>query len=425
MHSKKKKNGAPKTRSGLVAALDVGTTKVCCLIAKPGGADRPARVVGIGHQAARGLRAGAIVDLEGVESSVRAAVEAAEQMAGENIRHVVVNYSGVGVASRLIAYEVAIGGHAIGDADVRRVMDPEAALEGKPADHELLHAIPVGYAIDGTRGVRDPRGLYGQRLGVNVHVITAPGAALRNLTTAVARGHLDVEQVVAGAYASALASLVEDEIQLGVTLIDMGGGTTSVAVFFDGELVHADCVPVGGMHVTKDIARGLSTPLAQAERLKTLYASVLPSPSDDREMIAVPLIGEENAAEPHQVPRSLLIGIVRPRIEEILELVRQRLEAAGFDKTAGRRVVLTGGASQLSGVRELVARMLDRQVRQGRPKAIEGLAEAVSGPAFSTAAGLLEFALKTPRAAEAAALAAGEHHSGRFGRLGQWLRENF
>ncbi len=424
MHAKKKKNGT-KPRSGLIAALDIGTTKVCCLIARPSGPDKPTRIVGIGHQAARGLRAGAIVDLEGVESSIRAAVEAAEQMAGENIRHVVVNYSGVGVSSRMIAYEVALGGHAIGDADVRRVMDTEPALADMPADHELLHAVPVGYSIDGTRGVRDPRGLFGQRLGVNLHVISAPGASLRNLTTAVARGHLDVEQVVAAPYASALASLVDDEIQLGVTLIDMGGGTTSVAVFFDGELIHADCVPVGGVHVTNDIARGLSTPLAQAERLKTLYASALPSPSDDRETIAVPLIGEEAAAEPNLIPRSLLVGIVRPRVEEILDLVRGRLEAAGFDKTAGRRVVLTGGASQLSGVRELVGRVLDRQVRLGRPKTIEGLAEAVSGPAFSTAAGLLAFAMKTPRVAEAAALHAGEHHAGRMGRLGQWLRENF
>ena len=424
MHPKKKKNGA-KVRSGLIAALDIGSTKVCCLIARPGGADKPMRVVGIGHQASRGLRAGVIVDLEGVEASIRAAVEAAEQMAGENIRHVVVNFSGVGLSSRMIAYEVSIGGHAIGDADVRRVMDPAPALAEKPDDHELVHAIPVGYAIDGSRGVRDPRGLYGQSLGVNLHLIAAPGGPLRNLTTAVARCHLDVEQVVIAPYASALASLVDDEIQLGVTLLDLGGGTTSVAVFFDGELVHADCVPVGGVHVTNDIARGLSTPLAQAERLKTLYASVLPSPSDDREMITVPLIGEEGGSEPHQIPRSLLIGIVRPRIEEILDLVRARLEAAGFDKTAGRRVVLTGGASQLSGVRELVGRVLDRQVRQGRPKPLEGLAEAVSGPAFSTAAGLLAFALKTPRAAEAAALQVGEHPPGRFSRLGQWLRENF
>jgi cell division protein FtsA len=420
----KKKNGA-KTRGGLIAALDVGTTKICCLIAKPGGAEKPTRVVGIGHQASRGLRAGAIVDLEGAESSIRAAVEAAEQMAGENIRHVVVNYSGVGVASRLIAYKVALGGHAIGDADVRRVMDPEAALEGLPADHELLHTLPVGFAIDGTRGVRDPRGLHGQRLGVNLHAISAPGAALRNISTAVARGHLDIEQVVAAPYASALASLVEDEIQLGVTLIEMGGGTTTVAVFFDGELVHADCVPLGGAHVTNDIARGLSTPLAGAERLKTLYASALPSPADDRETIAVPLIGEESPTEPHLIPRSLLVGIVRPRIEEILELVKSRLQAAGFADTAGRCVVLTGGASQLSGVREMARRALDRQVRLGRPKPIEGLAEAVSGPAFSTVAGLLAFALKTPRAVEALGLAAGEHHASRFGRLGQWLRENF
>lgn len=422
----RRKNERPKPRGGLIAALDVGTTKVCCLIAKPDGGDNGApRIVGIGHQVSRGLRSGLVVDLEAAEAAIRATVEAAEQMAGANIRQVTLNVAGAGLASRLIAYEIALAGHPIGDADLRRVLDPSATLAEKPADHELVHALPVGYAIDGNRGVRDPRGLCGQRLGVNLHLLSAPAAPLRNLMSAIARCHLEVDSPVVAPYAAALSCLAADEVQLGVTVIDMGGGTTSVAVFFDGELVHAGCVPIGGVHITSDIARGLSTPLAQAERLKTLHGNALPSPSDDREMVTVPLIGEDGATEPQQVPRSMLVGIIRPRIEETFELVRSHLAQTGFDKVAGRRVVLTGGASQLPGARELAGQILDRQVRFGRPKTLDGLAEAVSGPAFSAVCGLLAYALERPEAQQGSVVRPGEAPPGRFGRIGQWLRENF
>jgi len=330
-----------------VAALDIGTTKVCCLIgritADPGlYRDAGVKIIGIGHQVSGGLRSGTVVDLDDAEASIRATVEAAEQMAGENIQGVVVNVSGGQPLSRLIAYEISIAGHEIGDADLRRILDPSVLKNGLARERELIHTIPVGYSIDGNRGVRDPRGMYGERLGVNMHVISALSGPLRNIETSVQRCHLGIEDKVVSAYASGLAALVEDEIQLGVTCIDMGGGTTSIAVFFDGELVHTDSIAVGGVHVTNDIARGLSTKEADAS----------------------------------QVPRSMLVSIIRPRVEETLEMVRDRLKAAGFDKVAGRCVVLTGGASQLPGVRELAADIIDKQVRMGRPKAIEGLAEA-------------------------------------------------
>ncbi len=411
-------------RSGLVAALDVGTTKVCCFIARPE-AKRGLTVVGIGHQVSRGLRSGGIVDMEAAEASIRATVETAEQMAGENIRNVIVNLSAGSPQSRLVAYRISIAGHEIGEADMRRILNPGPLLDGHPENHEIIHAIPVGYSIDGNKGVRDPRGLYGENLGVNLHVVSAAAGALRNLDTCVARCHLDVEDRVVSSYASSLACLVDDEKALGVTCIDMGGGTTSIAVFFDGEPVHTDVVPVGGGHVTNDIAVGLSTPLSHAERMKTLYGSAIPSSSDDREIIKVPLIGEEDTALANQVPRSMLVGVIRPRLEETFEMVRARLEAAGFDKTAGRRVVLTGGASQLPGVRELAGQILDKQVRLGRPKPFEGMAEAVAGPAFATCAGLLAYTADNPRK-----VAKGNGHpfkdqGGRFGRIGQWLRENF
>ena len=424
----RRNSGSKRNRNGLIAALDVGSTKVCCLIAATGDGEAP-RIVGIGHQVSRGLRSGAVVDMEAAETAIRATVEAAEQMAGENIRQAVVNISGGTPESRLIAYEISIAGHEIGDSDLRRILDPAEARIEMAAERDIIHAIPVGYTIDGNRGVRDPRGMFGERLGVNMHLVSAASGVIRNLSTCVARCHLDIESVVVSSYASALATLVEDEKQLGVTLIDMGGGTTSIAVFFDGELVHTDCVPVGGVHVTNDVARGLSTPLDDAERMKTLFGSAMPSPSDDREAIKVPRIGEDDDAESGQVPRSMLIGIIRPRLEETFEMVRARLEMTGVDKVGGRRVVLTGGACQLPGVPELAAMVLDKQVRVGRPRTVQGLAEAVSGPAFSTCAGLLSIGVNAGAHIGANATNRAyrptEEPNGRLSRLGQWLREYF
>ena len=293
------------------------------------------------------------------------------------------------------------------------------------AERELIHSIPVGYTIDGNRGIRDPRGMFGDRLGASMHVVTAASGAVRNLSTVVERAHLDIDQLVVSPYASGLATLVEDEIDLGVTLIDMGGGTTSLAVFFDGAVVHTDTVPVGGCHVTNDVARGLSTPLIEAERLKTLYGSAIASASDERELIDVPLVGEDNRSQPNHVPKSYLNQIIQPRLEETFELVRGQLEASGFDKLAGRRVVLTGGASQLQGVRELAAAVLDKQVRMGRPIRLQGLAESTGGPAFATAAGLLAYAVAeiTDRPGRMALRV--PPSAGLFGRFGHWLRENF
>jgi cell division protein FtsA len=413
-----------KNTGGLIAALDLGTTKACCLIAEP--KESGLQVVGIGHQAAAGLRAGTIVDMDAAERTIRATVEAAEQMAGTNIREVVVNIGCGAPTSKLIAYDVSVAGHEIGDADLRRILGQAEAAAADPAERDLIHAIPVGYTIDGHRGVRDPRGMVGERLGVNMHLVSAAQGPLRNLVACVQRCHLGIRARVVSPYAAALSCLVEDETQLGVTLLEFGGGSTTIAVFFDGELVHTDAIPLGGINITNDIARGLSTPLAHAERLKTLYGSALPSPSDDRESIRIPLIGEEDDEEEDtRIPRSMLIGIIRPRVEEILEMVRNRLEGAGFAGVAGRRVVLTGGSSQLPGVRELAGLVLDKQVRLGRPKAVNGLAEAVSGAAFATGVGLLAFAQRLPGGTQPKVYRPIEEPSGRWGRFGQWFRENF
>lgn len=410
-------------RHGLVAALDVGSSKICCFIAAADEAGRP-RVRGIGHQLSRGVRGGAIVDMEAAETAILTAVHAAEQMAGETIHEVIVNLSGGCPVSQTVGVEVAIAGHEVSEGDLRRVLDGSHLVNGSH-DRRLIHSIPVGYTIDGSRGIRDPRGMYGERLGVDIHLVTAAAGPVRNLATCVARCHLDLAALVVSPYAAALSSLVDDERDLGVTVIDMGGGTTTLAVFFDGSIVYTDVIPVGGGHVTNDIARGLSTPLTHAERMKTLYGGCIASPADEREVIHVPQVGEDDASQANAVPRSILVGIIQPRLEETFELVRSRLEASGFDKIAGRRVVLTGGASQLAGVRELAALVLDKQIRMGRPIGIGGLAESTGGPAFATCAGLLVYGFDSGNERPMPGRADEKGPDGLIGRLGHWFRENF
>jgi cell division protein FtsA len=408
----------------MIAALDLGSSKVCCFIARvmP---DDTTRVVGIGHQLSRGVKAGAVVDMDRAEESVRAAVEAAERMAGETVREVHLAMSAGRPASHTVGVEVAVAGHAIGDNDLRRVLQ-----QGRPEDddpeREVLHSLPLGFTIDGSSGVRDPRGMYGARLGVDINVVTVASGPLRNLSLCVERGHLQTAGIALAPYASGMACLVEDEMRLGVTVIDMGAGTTSMAVFKDGEMVFADSIPLGGRHVTNDVARGLATPTVHAERLKTLFASVIPGPSDDRDTIDVPIVGETEDGAMSQVSRSMLVGIVRPRIEETLELVRDRLQASGIARAAGQHDAATGGASQLQGVRELAARVLDKQVRLGRPIRVGGLAEATGGPAFSTCAGLLSLAVRQQLPAfENVVSVEPAVAGGAFSRIGRWLATNF
>ncbi len=416
------KKASTKARNGIIAALDIGTTKIACIICRTDGG--VPRVIGVGLHASRGIKAGTIVDIEEAEKSILHAVQAAEQMAGETLKGVMVNLSGGHPSSRTILHEIPVNGHEITEHDMRRVLE-QGRQNAEPADRTMMHTIPVGFAIDGSRGIRDPRGMFGQRLGVHMHVISASTTGLKTLATVIARCHLEVDGIVVSPYAAGQSALVADERELGVTLIDMGGGTTTIAVFHDGKVLHVDCIPIGGNHVTNDIARGLSTALAHAERMKTLFGAALVSSSDEREMIEVPLVGEEDQVSGHQVPKSLLTGIIQPRLEETFELVRSRLEASGVDRMAGRRVVLTGGAAQLAGVADLAALILDKQVRVGRPLGLHSLPQDVSGPAFATCAGLITHALQPVTELVRKSRPETQHPAGWFGRLGLWLKENF
>ncbi|MBO6827696.1 MAG: cell division protein FtsA [Sneathiella sp.] len=409
-------------RNGTIAALDIGTTKICCFVAveEAGGL----RIKGVGHQVARGMRAGTITNMEMAEDSIRSAVDAAERMAGETIREVFVSITAGQPASQTVEVEMSIAGQEIGEKDLIRTLK-EAQTSYRPENRTVIHALPVGYNVDGNKGIRDPRGMFGDQFGVSMHMVSVLNNHVRNLTNCVERCHLGVAGLVSSPYAAGLASLVQDEMDLGVTLIDMGGGSTSFAVFYDGEMVYNETIPVGGSHVSNDIARGLSTTLANAERMKTLYGSALSSSSDEKEIIDVPLIGEAEQHVANHVPRSMLVGIIKPRIEEILEIVRDRLLASGFAKVAGRRAVIVGGASQLAGVQELAARILDKQVRVGKPIRVKSLPDATEGPAFAVAAGLLSFAVRENFNEQLSGKAMEKTPKNRLLRIGNWFRDNF
>ena len=422
-------------RSAIVSVLDIGSSKIACLVgrltpAAPGealrGRTHSIRVIGFGHQRSRGVRAGVIANLDAAEEAIRVAVDAAERQAGVTVESLIVNVSAGRLASERTSAWMALPGGPIGEADIGAVL-AVGRRHSVAAGRAPVHAQPTTFSLDGAGGISDPTGMVGQRLGVDMHVVTADAPPLRNLELAVNRCHLSVEAMVASPYASSLAVLTDDEPELGCAVIDLGAGTTTIAVFDRGRFVHVDALAVGGQHITTDIARGLSIRIEDAERLKTMHGSALPGLSDDREVLTIKPVGEDDEhAGVHHIARAQLTRIIRPRVEEILELVRDRLNASGFAAMFGRRLVLTGGASQLTGLVESARRTLARDVRLGRPLGVSGLPEAARGPAFAAAVGLMIY----PQVAGMEMIDDREPEfamtgTGYFARVGEWFRRSF
>lgn len=422
-------------RSATVCVLDIGTTKITCLIAQlnplanserlPGRTHR-CKILGIGLQPARGIRRGLVVEMDQAEDCIRHTLDAAERMARVQVQGVIINVSGGRIGSRHCSSEVELHGQPVGASQVHRVL--EKSNGHLCADSRvLLHALPIGFSVDGAIGIREPRGMVGVKLGAAVHSVSCEAAAMRNLTLVVERCHLDIEAIVASPYASGLSVLVDDEAELGATVIDFGGGTTSMACFAGGRLVHADGIAVGGSHVTNDIARGLTLCVADAERLKTHYGACSCTGLEEFETLSISQIGDEGGY-PVQIPKQKLVSIIQPRVEEILELVRDRLAASGRSPGKSHRIVLTGGAAQLPGLREMAQKILSNQVRIGRPLGIQGLPESAKNPAFAAAAGLLVY----PQMAgieyfesQSSRRQLGTGTDGYIGRVGKWLRDSF
>ncbi|HET9904021.1 MAG TPA: cell division protein FtsA [Xanthobacteraceae bacterium] len=424
---------APR-RTAVVSALDIGTSKIACLIArlKPAPAQNvfPRRthlieILGIGHTRAAGIKNGTVADMAEAERAVRNAVAAAERMAGVELDSVVVSVSAGRLSSELFAATVHASGPTVSDSDIERVL--AAGSRHSLREHRaVLHSMPIGYALDDTRGVRDPRGMLGRRLGVDMHVVTVDTAVVRNLMLCIERCHLSVEAMVATPYVAGLSVLTDDESDLGSAVVDMGAGTTTIAVFSGGHFVHCDGFALGGRHVTMDLARGLNARIADAERVKTIHGSVLSGGSDEHDMIPLGSALDDGESSP-AVARATIVNIVKPRAEEILEMVRDKLAASPFAAEPRGRVVLTGGACQLNGLPDLASRILGRQVRIGRPLGLSGLPEAAKGPAFAVAAGLLVYPQTAhlehfePRRGRNLAAASDSY----FARVGRWLRESF
>jgi cell division protein FtsA len=422
-------------KTALVAALDIGSSKVACLIARlrpqsPRQAltrrSHTIEVVGFGHTGARGMKAGGVINLAQAEEAIRQAVDAAERMAKVEIESVVLSISSGRPGSELFAADVEIVGSSVSEGDIARVL-AAGSRHSRRDGRAVLHSLPVGYSIDGADGIRDPRGMLGGKFGVDMHMATIEIAAARNLMLAVERCHLDVEAMVASPYVAGLSVLADDEADLGAAVVDMGAGTTTLAVFAGGRFVHLDGFALGGQHVTMDIARGLNARVADAERIKTLYGSVLAGGSDERDMITVPPINDDEREQTQFVSRATLVAIIKPRVEEILEMVRDRLAASSFAAEQRGRIIMTGGACQLTGLPDLAARILGRPVRIGRPLGIAGLPDAAKGAAFAVAAGLLVY----PQAAHLEHFESRGRRSaktgtgGYFARVGRWLRESF
>jgi cell division protein FtsA len=379
-------------RQTIFAGLDVGSSKVACLIARAEGVGPDGqpllRVIGSGQHISRGVKNGAIVGMDAAESAIRAAVEQAEVQAGVTLRRISVAQNCGAPVSHNIGVDISIAGHEIGDKDLRlavKTARDRCVAEGQ----DLVYAAPVSYSIDGAHGIRDPRGMFGDQLSVKMHVVTAHPNPLRNLELCIERCHLEVQDKTLGALAAGLSAAVPDERDLGVTVLDIGGGNTTLGVFSCGMLMYSAIIPAGGYYVTTDIAQGLSTTIAQAERLKTLYGSVITGAHDDRDTITVQQVGEDDSGATARVYRKQLTQIIRPRVEEILEIARDRLRSAGLEGVSGRSLIVTGGASQLNGLRELAQRIWQRQTRLGRPLRLTGLPDVCSGGAFSVCGGLI------------------------------------
>ncbi|MCK0170516.1 cell division protein FtsA [Aliiroseovarius sp. S1123] len=423
---------------GVIAILDIGSAKVGCLVLRFDGPDQfrdsdgvgslagqsAFRVIGAATTRSRGVRFGEIDAMAETERAIRTAVQAAQKMANLRVDHVIACFAGANPRSYGLDGAVDLDGRAVTEDDVARVLascDMPDIGDGR----EVLHAQPVNFALDHRSGLGDPRGQIGNRLAVDMHVLTVDSAVIQNLLYCIKRCDLEVAGLASSAYVSGISALVEDEQELGAACIDLGGGSTGISIFMKKHMIFADSVRLGGDHVTSDISKGLHVPLATAERIKSFYGGVIATGMDDREMIE---IGGDTGDWEHDrrtVSRAELIGIMRPRVEEILEEVRMRLDAAGFDHLPSQSIVLTGGGSQIPGLDSLAPKILGQNVRLGRPLRVQGLPQAATGPGFASAVGLCLFAAHPQDEWWDFEMPAENYPARSFRRAFKWFKDNW
>lgn len=423
---------------GVIAILDVGSSKIACLVLRFDGTGRLSednsigslagqsgfRVVGAATTRSRGVQFGEVTAMQETERAIRTALQAAQKMADIRVDHVIACFSGANPRSYGLDAKVELEGQVVTENEVARVLSA-CDLPEYGAGREVLHAQPVNFALDHRSGLSDPRGQLGQSLSVDMHLLTVEADVIQNLARCVKRCDLELAGIASSAYASGISALVEDEQELGAACVDLGGGSTGVSIFMKKHMIFADCVRMGGDHVTGDISMGLGIPAANAERIKTFYGGVHATGMDDREMID---IGGDTGDWEHDrrtVSRAELIGIMRPRVEEILEEVRVRLDAAGFDHLPSQQIVLTGGGSQIPGLDGLASRILGQQVRLGRPLRVHGLPQAATGPGFASAVGLSLFAAHPQDEWWDFEIPVDRYPARSFKRAVKWFRDNW
>ncbi len=383
---------AKKKTDNMLVGLDLGTTKVCAIVGQVKD-DGQVDIVGIGISPSHGLKKGVVVNIDSTVESIKKAVQEAELMAGIEINSVFVGISGGhirGINSRGVA---AIKNREVGPPDVARAIDGARAVN-IPMDQQILHVLPQEFIIDDQDGIKDPLGMSGTRLDVKVHIITGAVTAIQNIVKSCSRAGLHVSDLVLQPLASSRAVLTSEEQELGVVVVDIGGGTTDLAFFLEGSLWHTEVLPIGGNHLTNDIAIGLRTPASEAEKIKIKYGCALSSLVKHEETLDVPSVG---GRPPRLLSRQILCEIIEPRVEELFGMVQQRLKKTGFEDMFASGVVLTGGTALMEGAQDAAERYLGLPIRRGAPRNIGGLMDVVNSPIYATGVGLVIYAAENQR----------------------------
>lgn len=414
-----------RSEKDLIVGLDIGTSKVVAIVAAPnldaGPKDNALDIIGIGSHPARGMKKGVVVNIESTVQSIQRAVEEAELMAGCQIHSVYAGIAGSHIRSLNSHGTVAIRDKEVTQGDIDRVLDAAKAVHF-PGDQQLLHVLPQEYIIDNQEGIREPVGMSGVRLEAKVHLITGAVSAAQNISKCIERCGLTVDGIILEQMASSYSVLEQDEKELGVCLVDIGGGTTDIAVFLDGAIRHTAVIPIAGDQVTNDIAVALRTPTQYADEIKMKYACALTQLAREDETIEVPSVGDR---PPRQLSRQTLAEVVEPRYEELLMLVQAELRRSGFEELLAAGVVLTGGSSKMEGVVELAEEVFHLPVRLGLPQHVGGLVEVVRNPIHATGVGLLLFGNEGEMMNQSNTSRPASEFKGMLARMKSWFQGNF
>ena len=411
----------------ILSSLDIGSGKISCFISKISGTGE-IEIIGAGHQESKGLSAGIITDLGHLEYSIRKCVDSAEKMASETVKSVILGFSSGKPQSKILKVEVELQGSIISDKDLDKIyksLSEKTEFEGR----EILHAIPLQFSIDESKGIKNPVGMYGDKLGLDISIISVEENAIKNFTRVVNKADLEIRRVIYSPYACGFSVLNDEERELGVALVDIGFELTRISIFINNAIVFTKTVPLGGVQITKDIAKIFSLSILDSEKIKIINGQLIESSSENLSSIeANPLGKEYELSDPVEVSRGHLIKIIKPRVQEILEIIKLEISNSGYEKIISNRVVFTGGAAQMDGLVYLATEILDKKSILGKPKVLKGIPDNMSGAAFSTVNGLLQFLVEESKDLKSKILFNNKEDKKiglKISNIKQWFVENF